>query len=47
MPNFEQIEFKNGEAPYLSEKNLNELQTRINTAFTKIDEILEEMEKEI
>ena len=46
MANFEQINFKNGEAPYLSKQNLNELQRRINEALTEIDENINSVKAE-
>ena len=40
MANFEQINFKNGEAPYLSKQNLNEIQTRMNKALNDTEKEL-------
>lgn len=42
MANFEQINFKNGEAPYLSKQNLNEIQTRMNKALNDTEKEVDE-----
>lgn len=44
MANFEQIKFKNEEAPYLSKQNLSEMQTRMNQA---LDDTKREIAEEI